>query len=141
MFLLLWRRRTNTKSPFPVYFLQLFSDIVPKTAENFRALCTGVYHLFHSIISFLDKDNNRCDTSFRIRTFFITGEKGIGKSGKPLHYKGCTFHRVHFFFICSSFVHSLRDLCVRVDHSQLHDSRRRLYSWRWERYRDSHIIF
>ena len=23
-----------------------------------------------------------------------TGEKGAGKSGKPLHYKGCSFHRV-----------------------------------------------
>jgi len=23
-----------------------------------------------------------------------TGEKGVGKSGKPLHYKGCAFHRV-----------------------------------------------
>ncbi|KAJ0101418.1 hypothetical protein Patl1_06612 [Pistacia atlantica] len=23
-----------------------------------------------------------------------TGEKGIGKSGKPLHYKGSTFHRI-----------------------------------------------
>lgn len=23
-----------------------------------------------------------------------TGEKGKGKSGKPLHFKGCTFHRV-----------------------------------------------
>ena len=23
-----------------------------------------------------------------------TGEKGKGRSGKPLHYKGCTFHRV-----------------------------------------------
>jgi peptidyl-prolyl isomerase D len=23
-----------------------------------------------------------------------TGEKGIGKSGKPLHYKGSSFHRI-----------------------------------------------
>jgi len=41
---------------------KLFNDVVPKTAENFRCLCTG--------------------------------EKGIGKSGKPLHFKGSVFHRV-----------------------------------------------
>ncbi|KAL0435677.1 UNVERIFIED_CONTAM: Peptidyl-prolyl cis-trans isomerase CYP63 [Sesamum radiatum] len=43
--------------------IELFADVVPKTAENFRALCTG--------------------------------EKGVGTStGKPLHYKGSTFHRI-----------------------------------------------
>uniref|UniRef100_A0A3Q2PVB3 Peptidyl-prolyl cis-trans isomerase D n=1 Tax=Fundulus heteroclitus TaxID=8078 RepID=A0A3Q2PVB3_FUNHE len=43
--------------------LELFADVVPRTAENFRALCTG--------------------------------EKGVGQStGKPLHFKGCPFHRI-----------------------------------------------
>ena len=47
---------------------QLRADVVPKTAENFRCLCTG--------------------------------EKGVGKSGKKLHYKGCTLHRIIPEFMC-----------------------------------------
>ncbi|XP_010469089.1 PREDICTED: peptidyl-prolyl cis-trans isomerase CYP19-1-like [Camelina sativa] len=42
--------------------MELFADTTPRTAEIFRALCTG--------------------------------EKGIGKLGKPLYYKGSRIHSV-----------------------------------------------
>ncbi|XP_039040346.1 peptidyl-prolyl cis-trans isomerase-like [Hibiscus syriacus] len=48
--------------------MELFADCTPRSADNFRALCTG--------------------------------EKGVGRSGKPLHYKGFSFHRVIPNFMC-----------------------------------------
>lgn len=50
------------KKPEGRVTFELYDDVVPKTAENFRALCTG--------------------------------EKGQGKSGKQLSYKGSGFHRI-----------------------------------------------
>eukprot|EP00930_Biecheleria_cincta_P047656 TRINITY_DN33080_c0_g1_i1.p1 TRINITY_DN33080_c0_g1~~TRINITY_DN33080_c0_g1_i1.p1 ORF type:complete len:371 (-),score=58.60 TRINITY_DN33080_c0_g1_i1:38-1150(-) len=47
---------------------ELFSKVVPRTAENFRALATG--------------------------------EKGVGKAGKPLHFKGSKLHRIIPGFMC-----------------------------------------
>jgi peptidylprolyl isomerase len=47
---------------------ELRKDVAPKTAENFRQLCTG--------------------------------EAGVGKSGKPLHFKGSKFHRIIPNFMC-----------------------------------------
>lgn len=47
---------------------ELFKNVVPRTAENFRALCVG--------------------------------DQGVAKTGQPLHFKGCTFHRIIKNFMC-----------------------------------------
>lgn len=76
--------------------MTLASGVTPKTAENFRALCTGteqnVLSSLPRVSSFLpDLIFLRCGDS---------GEKGTGRAGKPLHYKGCKFHRVIPDFMC-----------------------------------------
>ncbi|KAF4353396.1 hypothetical protein F8388_016343 [Cannabis sativa] len=70
--------------PIGRIIMGLFGKTVPKTMENFRALCTG---------------NGREANKFNIVNFefdepLISGEKGTGKSRKPLHYKGSSFHRI-----------------------------------------------
>lgn len=58
---------------------QLYADLVPRTAENFREFLVR-----HSCVPYAD---------FAIGAL-CTGEKGIGPSGKPLWYQGSSFHRV-----------------------------------------------
>lgn len=62
---------------------QLYNDLVPKTAENFRTFIFFPlsYHLPYLIL-------------ISLTGALCTGEKGIGNSGKPLWYKGSGFHRV-----------------------------------------------
>eukprot|EP00759_Apiculatamorpha_spiralis_P000549 PhF_6_TR10194/c0_g1_i2/m.15807/K01802/E5.2.1.8; peptidylprolyl isomerase len=50
---------------------ELYADTVPKTAENFRALCTGE-----------------------------KGRTSGWGGGVPLHFKGSTFHRIIPGFMC-----------------------------------------
>jgi peptidyl-prolyl isomerase D len=57
-----WFDITIGGAPTGRVVFELYNDVVPKTADNFRSLCTG--------------------------------EKGVGQAGKPLHYKGSSFHRV-----------------------------------------------
>lgn len=35
------RPEQSADYPYPTFLLSRYNDIVPKTAENFRALCTG----------------------------------------------------------------------------------------------------
>ncbi|KAK6164778.1 hypothetical protein DH2020_001642 [Rehmannia glutinosa] len=76
--------------------IELFADAVPKTAENFRL-----------------------SAQFQIAEVQFLCEKGVGVStGKPLHYKGSTFHRIIKGFMaqatCCGHEQQLLDCCPRL---------------------------
>jgi peptidyl-prolyl isomerase D len=64
--------------PIGRIIFSLYADLVPKTAENFREFIYLV----------------NCVRVFIFPGALCTGEKGVGKSGKPLCFAGSGFHRV-----------------------------------------------
>lgn len=84
--------------------MELHADIVPKTAENFRCLCTGEQHLLPAAAGSLHSAFLTYPPPHTLPAsvplLLAAGEKGVGKSGKPLHFKGSSFHRVITDFMC-----------------------------------------
>lgn len=98
--------------------VELWPDVAPRCAENFRALCTG------------EKGALRV---WVLRPYALTSlfrSAGIGKQGKPLHYKGSGFHRVipGFMIQARASFHS-ESRAVPID--TFPSAGRRFHSWQW----------
>eukprot|EP00413_Alexandrium_margalefii_P008219 CAMPEP_0204530020 /NCGR_PEP_ID=MMETSP0661-20131031/10385_1 /ASSEMBLY_ACC=CAM_ASM_000606 /TAXON_ID=109239 /ORGANISM="Alexandrium margalefi, Strain AMGDE01CS-322" /LENGTH=285 /DNA_ID=CAMNT_0051536075 /DNA_START=42 /DNA_END=899 /DNA_ORIENTATION=- len=75
-----WLLKCEETGPDTTITHKAFLDIVIGTKAVGR-IVLGLY-------------GNLCPKTVENFRALCTGEKGIGASGKPLHYKGCPFHRV-----------------------------------------------
>ena len=73
----------------------IYTDLVPKTAENFRMSS-----------SFFQRGG--CPI-VKNAGALCTGEKGVGQSGKPLCFQGSGFHRVIKGYALASYLSSIED--------------------------------
>ncbi|KAG5539232.1 hypothetical protein RHGRI_019710 [Rhododendron griersonianum] len=94
--------------------MELFADIVPKTAENFRQFCTGEYRLVDTLASAFD---------ILLVDGFYVESPFILKAGLPVGYKGCQFHRVikDFMIQAGDFLKGDGSGCVSIYGSNFED--------------------
>ncbi|GFH20322.1 PPIase cyclophilin-type domain-containing protein, partial [Haematococcus lacustris] len=72
--------------------MELRTDVVPHTCENFRSAkktwaLSAPAPAQHQL-------NGTAEARHPCMRALCTGERGVGKSGKKLHYKGSFLHRI-----------------------------------------------
>ncbi|VVA98950.1 unnamed protein product [Arabis nemorensis] len=75
--------------------MELFADTTPKMAENFRAVAEPAI-IFMGNYKFCGGQLTTLPTTYLRHCFraLCTGDKGMGKLGRPLHYKGSIIHHI-----------------------------------------------